>query len=475
MKRKKLMAAGMAALLAFSCLAGCGSTATETASAGGASEEAVESSAAPAQESAADQAADAESGGNGEVVTIRMWGGVPPESGPQQVCDNFNELYKDKGIQVEYERFVNDETGNLKLETNLLSGTGVDLYMSYGIDALTKRAQGEMALDLTELMERDGFDQKTYFGDMAEAYYVDGKPYCLPTKLDQYGIVINKTMFDEAGIEVPTEWTFEEFREIAKQLTHGEGQDKVYGMFWNTQQDISGMFTYLIAQTNGGDPMYLSETETAFEDPVVLQAVQLINDMMNVDGSSPTHTDSVTQKLSQEGLFLTGKCAMTIGPWMIRSIKDTENYPHDFVTAFAPYPVVEEGQRNYTQGGYGDLLSINPKSEHIEEAWEFAKWYATEGMLPMAEGGRVPSSNTYDLQEVTDAFLKGAEEIIEAESTQKVLIAPADNYAVPSITNHIAEVKKVLTEELERIFIGEKTVEQGMADAKTRADEILNQ
>lgn len=148
---------------------------------------------------------------------------------------------------------------------------------------------------------------------------------------------------------------------------------------------------------------------------------------------------------------------------------------HDFVTAFAPYPVVEEGQRNYTQGGYGDLLSINPKSEHIEEAWEFAKWYATEGMLPMAEGGRVPSSNTYDLQAVTDAFLKGAEEIIEAESTQKVLIAPADNYAVPSITNHIAEVKKVLTEELELIFIGEKTVEQGMADAKTRADEILNQ
>lgn len=317
MKRKKLMAAGMAALLTFSCLAGCGGTATETASAGGASEEAVESSAAPAQESSADQAAEAESSGSGEVVTIRMWGGVPPESGPQQVCDNFNELYKDKGIQVEYERFVNDETGNLKLETNLLSGTGVDLYMSYGIDALTKRAQGEMALDLTELMERDGFDQKAYFGDMAEAYYVDGKPYCLPTKLDQYGIVINKTMFDEAGIEVPTEWTFEEFREIAKQLTHGEGQDKVYGIFWNTQQDISGMFNYLIAQTNGGDPMYLSETETAFEDPVVLQAVQLVNDMMNVDGTSPTHTDSVTQKLSQEGLFLTGKCAMTIGPWMI--------------------------------------------------------------------------------------------------------------------------------------------------------------
>lgn len=212
---------------------------------------------------------------------------------------------------------------------------------------------------------------------------------------------------------------------------------------------------------------------TSFTDPVIEKTVQLVYDMMNVDGTSPTHTDSVTQKLSQEGMFLAGKSAMTIGPWMIRSIKDTENYPHDFKTAFAPYPVVEEGQRNYTQGGYGDLLCINPKSENVEAAWEFAKWYATEGMLPMAEGGRVPAANTYDPEAVTSAFLNGAEDLLDAASTQSVLIEPADNYAVPSITNHIAEVSKVLQEELEEILIDQKTVEQGLTDAKARADAIL--
>ena len=115
-----------------------------------------------------------------------------------------------------------------------------------------------MALDLTELMERDGFKLTDYFGTMAESFYVNGKAYSIPTKLDQYGIVINKDMFDAAGIEVPTEWTYDEFREIAKKLTHGEGQDKVYGMFWNSQQDLTYLFTYLVAQTNGGDPFYLS-------------------------------------------------------------------------------------------------------------------------------------------------------------------------------------------------------------------------
>ena len=416
-----------------------------------------------------------ESAKDEDIVTLRFWGGVPPEAGPQASVDLFNEQYADKGIRVEYERFVNDDTGNLKLETNLLSGDGVDLYMTYTTDILAKRAEGNMALDLSELIERDGFDLTQYGGSLMESYYINGNPYCVPTKLDQYGIVLNKDMFDAAGIPIPTEWTFDEFREVAKKLTHGEGQDKVYGMFWNSQQDLTYILSYLVAQTNGGDPMYLSETESAFTDPVLLAAVELIYNMMNVDGSSPTHADSVTQKLSQEGVFLAGKSAMTIGPWMVRSIKDLDNYPHDFVTAFAPYPVYAEGQRNFTQGGYGDMLCINPKSEHIEEAWEFIKWYATEGMLPVVEGGRVPCFNTYDPAEVTAAFLKGGEELLDSETTMTVLINPADNYAAPSITNHSAEIKRVFTEEMETILLGDETPAEGMAKAKERADAILQQ
>ena len=418
-------------------------------------------------------AAGKNTAGQSDTIVLRMWGGVPPEAGPQAVCDNFNEQFKERGIQVEYERFVNDDTGNLKLETNLLTGTGVDLYMSYSPDVLTKRAEGNMALDLTELLARDGFVMTDYFGPMAEAYYINGKPYSLPTKMDQYGIVLNKDMFDAAGIEIPTEWTYEEFREVAKALTHGEGQDKVYGMFWNSQQDPTYLFNYLVVQTNGGDPYYRSATESSFDDPVVIQSVELLNNMMNVDKTSPTHTDSVTQKLSQEGMFLSGKAAMTVGPWMVRSIKDLESYPHDFTTAFAPYPVVAAGQRNFTQGGYGDHLCINPKSQNIDAAWEFAKWYATEGMLPVVAGGRVPASNTFDTELVAATFVKGAEDHMDLESAKRVLIEPADVYAVPSITNNIAEVRKVVVEELEKIFIGQQSVADGMANAKKRADAIL--
>lgn len=454
MKWKKLASAVLAAATVASIAAGC--------SGGGSSETGGSGSAGQTQKS-------------GQTVTLRIWGGVPPEAGPQKAVDNFNKAFKDKGVQAEYERFVNDDTGNLKLETNLMAGSGIDVYMTYTTSYLQKRASGNMALDLSSLAKRDNFDITKYFGDMAKAYYINDKPYCIPTKVDQYGIVVNKTMFDQAGIAVPTDWTYDEFRETAKKLTKGEGQNKVYGMFWNTQQDLMSPFIYLSVQTIGGDPLYKAGGKEAnLTDPVNVKSVELLNNMMNVDKSAPTHTDSVTQKLSQEGMFLTGKCAMTVGPWMVRSIKDTKQYPHDFVTAFAPYPVAEKDGRKYTQGGYGDLLCINPKSQNIDAAWEYVKWYSTEGMLPVVEGGRVPASNTFKTEDVVKAYVSGSEKLFDAASTENVLIKHASSYAVPSVTTKLPEITKIVQEELESIFTGKKTVQAGLESAQQRANQQLS-
>ena len=46
-------------------------------------------------------------------------------------------------------------------------------------------------------------------------------------------------------------------------------------------------------------------------------------------------------------------------------------------------------------------------------------------------------------------------------------------YAVPSITTKLPEIRKVLGEELEAIYLGRKTMEQGLKDAKARADAFL--
>ena len=169
---KKLLCALLAIIMIVSVFAGC--TQEEKPAADGTKPAEVQKEETPEKEVAS------------EPIVLKFWGGVPEERGPADVVARFNEEYKDKGISVVYERFVNDDSGNLKLNTALLSGEDVDLYMSYSVPAYVKRVESGMATDLTPYIERDGFDMNANFGSMAEAYTVDGKAYCMPTYSYKY-------------------------------------------------------------------------------------------------------------------------------------------------------------------------------------------------------------------------------------------------------------------------------------------------
>ncbi len=453
MKRFIALILGIVMILS---MAACGQKSTETPSAEDPAAQAPAAEASPVK-----------------TIHLTMWGGVSPEKGFAQVVENFNNEYKDKGIQISYERYVNDEQGNMKLETNLLAGSDIDLYITHGLARVQKRAGG-MAMDLEALCQRDGFDMEAEFGDIYKSALIDGKLHCIPTVNALYGIVINKDMFDAAGIDIPTSWTLEEFREIAKQLTHGEGTQKVYGMFFNTQMDMTYPFQFFASQTLGNNYYYntdLTSANFAAEDNI--KSVQTIAEMMLVDGSAPTHSDSVTQKMSQEDMFLGGKAAMTIGPWMVGNIKNVTDYPHDFVTAFAPYPVASEQDTYFAQGGVGDFVCINPKSENIDAAWEFVKWYAQGGMMPLVSGGRVPLNKNIDADIILNEYIAGSEELFDKESTRDVLIAPRSNYAVEVVSDKHPEILKILNQHLEAIYLGREEAAAGLQAAQDEANALL--
>ena len=78
-------------------------------------------------------------------------------------------------------------------------------------------------------------------------------------------------------------------------------------------------------------------------------------------------------------------------------------FPRDWKIAFAPVPRLAAQEADMVKsGGLGDFIAINSKSKNKEAAWEFLKWYADGGMMPMAAGGRLPSSNAVDQQTAID-------------------------------------------------------------------------
>src|SRR5689334_13118272 len=130
MRNRRWMIAGLALLVAVPlALAGCGAK-------GGNQTEGTSPEASTA---------------SSDPIKLTLWGAVPSENGPQEVVDNWNKQNPD--IQVEYVRFVNDDAGNLKLDTALISSQPVDMYVNYDFSLYEKRIKAGNALDLSKFSD----------------------------------------------------------------------------------------------------------------------------------------------------------------------------------------------------------------------------------------------------------------------------------------------------------------------------------
>lgn len=397
MRSKKWMALGLTVMLTLPmALSGCGGGSESSPTNKG-----TQSSTSNAPSSVPKQS----------PIKLTMWGAVPAESGPQEVVDNWNKLNPD--IQVEYVRFVNDDAGNLKLDTALISSQPIDMFMSYDYSLYEKRIKAGNALDLSSYSDYNVDDK---MGEGASQWKVDDKYYGVPTQKGLSFVWLNKDMLDAKGLAVPTEWSLDDMREYAAKLKG----DNIWGLAQNDYY-----FTVPINGSMMKQSLLLTKPDgtSAFDNPFTVKAIQVYSDMMFKDKSIIPHTEQITSKPALDQMFVKGETAMLFSTNQIfRTTNNVKDFPRTFKVAAAPAPTVEKGQTDFVNiGGLGDILSINPRTKHPEAAWKFIKWYADEGMLPMAAGGRVPASKDFPAEQVVALMFKGVEDTYDMDSIKRVM------------------------------------------------------
>ncbi|MBN1778473.1 MAG: extracellular solute-binding protein [Clostridiales bacterium] len=410
-----------------------------------------------------------------DPIKIVIWGGVPEDKGPQKVCENFNATHP--GIQAEYIRYVNDDQGNVKLDTALISGEKIDIFISYGYDKLAKRVEAGMAAELSGLCEQYDVDVIRDFGEAAKnSVTADSKVYAIPTYKQVMFIMLNKNMLDAAGVEIPQHWTWSDVRETAKLLTTGENAGKVYGFLKSTDGNVINE----IVSTEANRDCWLNADATAtnfVDNPYLRQGYQILYDMMYTDQSMMSWEDMIVQKVSanEAPMFFNQQVAMVAtGSHQLRNIKDTTAFPRDFVVAFAEMPALNADQAEY----YADLivqdhLSINEKSDNKEAAMEYIKWYYTEGYDPMIEGGRMPLYQYYDADKAIEIMLQGAEALVDMESAKNVLFGSYDKMQYDGSNLHKAEIALIMKEEMEAFFLKQIDLDKALENMQNRCDEVL--
>lgn len=391
-----------------------------------------------------------------DPVKLTMWGGVPPEAGPQAAVDVWNAEHPE--VQVEYIRFVNDDDGNLKLDTALATGQNADLFVNYTTANVGKRIKAGVALDLSQFSDYN-IDEK--MGTDAADWKVDGKYYAMPTKANKFFVWLNKDALDELNLPVPFDWTWEDMAMYSEKLT---------------KQGRYGLLQHLAAFPDPWDSSVVAEGYVKADGTSNLDNahartwLETIKGMMD-KGTTPPMGEQLTSKMPVDTMFLKGEAGMlNAGEWIFRSSNNMKDNPRNFKIAFAPAPKVSADQSGFKfHGGLGDAISINAKSKYKEEAWEFLKWYADGGMAPLAVGGRLPASKDADMDAAINSLLGDQADSYDQESLKKVVFGQFDTYS----QNMPAQVIDLRKEEYEKYFLGAQNLDEAMQKTVQRHNEFL--
>ncbi|MFF2093417.1 ABC transporter substrate-binding protein [Paenibacillus sp. NPDC058174] len=377
---------------------------------------------------------------------------------------------KHPNIKVEYVPVVENDSNETikKIDIMYASGEQFDVFSLNSVPNFSQRAVNGMLEPLDDYLAKEGVKFEDEY--KAEQMKLDGKRYSLPGKFGPWFILMNKSQLDAAGLEVPQSWTWDEFREYAKQLTKGEGPSKQYGAFFHTWKDYFLLKQYSSAQDQGimkDDGIHLNA-----DNPLMKASLELRYAMEHEDKSSTPYQDIVTQKIPYRDEYFQGKATMLpTGPWMIAEAGGTDKIPATFVSAFAPWPTNAKGDENYSFGG-ADSLVISSKSKNKEAAYQFIRFLSTEGM---ALTKQLSAWKKADVASEVDAIVAST---MTPDMIDKASLLNTLNVSkLPQPANapsYAADIEKAYISEAEKYILGTADIDATIAAIKTNLQKIID-
>lgn len=336
-----------------------------------------------------------------------------------------------------------------KLQTSLPSGNGPDVFWINAANANQYIDKG-LIYDIQKLIDRDKPDLSKLANVSKRLYTFDGHLYGIPKDFDNIGLFYNKALFDAAGVAYPTaNWTWNDFQQAAVKLTKGDQWGTFVG-----DSAFNGITTCFIYQ-NGGQIYDDSRTSSMVGSPQAIEAVQFLYDLMYKYKAAPAGAER--GELNQNSLFSSGKLAMSIaGNW---------NLP-TYVPALgdkvgvAPLP----SKKQKATIVHSLAWVIPAKSPNVEAAWKFLKFCATRPAGEAQAGVVIPA-------------YAGSEKAWLAKYPKQDLtvFTKAMSYGVPYpvAAKNAQTSEQAFLKELENIWLQQKTVSQGLADAQNAMNDAI--
>lgn len=454
-KAKKITAVSLATLLAAGSVVGCGSkenasTEAVTAAAETGSKELVQETGAP--------------------VELRFISWLSNyEDLDKKVAEEYKKEHPNVNVTFEYYGNMSSKDYNTKVDLMVMGNEKMDILMTSGFPGLATRAESGAYLSMDEFFEKEGKKAEDVY---AFAPTVDGQVYGVPGDMKSYVVLINKDYLEEAGLDVPAlDWTWNDYREYANKMTKGEGASKRYGSYLHNWDTYFNMGMWSVCDNN---PLYTDDMSAVnFDNPVFKDFIQFRYDLEQVDQCSVPLADIAAMNMSYRDKFFNGEVAMIpLATFILSELDDVDKYPHDFQTTFAPIPVWGDADpgRTYSEAQY---YAISKTSEHPQEAYDFIRYYTTEGMR--IRGVSVSAEKGIDKMDFINNLLDDPS-YADMEALANVVNNPNwKDVVYTNVPSYNSEMSKLMIDEVSKFLYGNEDVDTTVATLMEKGSKLMEQ
>ena len=320
---------------------------------------------------------DAGAGASGETTTIAFLtqGGADSEARYNPIYDMFKE--QDDAVNVDFIWHPGGATDiQQKLLTMIAGGEAPDMYWThtYINPGLAKR---NVPLALDDLFASDtSWSRDDYFAGSIQDFQVAGVQYAMPRETTSTIMIYNKTLLEDSGAALPSEgWTWDDFVEIARTVTKGDGAEKVYGM---GNFNVNA-YTFVRCWQLGGDVLNEDRTQYTMDQGGSVDAVAQIQSLIHDEGVHASAASLGDRPLTE--VFLTGNIGMFPQFSVFSGILPAE---FEWDIAHMPHNADEVKTTRVASAGH----SIYSGTEKVDAAWAWLRMVESEAAFKhLAETG----------------------------------------------------------------------------------------
>jgi len=271
----------------------------------------------------------------------------------------------------------------------------------YAEDSLLRLSTGDWgdimfipAVDKTDLatyfMPLDTLDNLSQELNFVDNWQFDNVCYGIPYMANAQGVLYNKKVFKEAGIEVlpQTPDEFIEDLKLVKDKTDAIPLYTNYAAGWTM-----GAWDAYVGIVSNGDNTYLNQkivhTAEPFSDPGDgTGAYNLYKILYDACSEGLIEDDYTTTDWEGcKGMLNRGEIAtMVLGSWAYAQMQEAGDTPED--VGYMPFPMSVNGTQYVNAGGdYNYAINVNSSEENKTASLVFVKWMVEKSNWCYNEGG----------------------------------------------------------------------------------------